>query len=142
MSTVNKVRGKRTESVEIKESASVSTTSENTDQDCKTQEQDSDCGSWGGYSCWFPLIIFIILFFIVIIAFFCSGCDHSRWTGGCGTGALAAGVLLFFIIWIIIIAFFCKGGYPAGAWFFLFLIFAIVIAWWLASCVSGLSDRC
>lgn len=113
------------------------------DEDCEpeTPQTKKDCKT-SGWACWAPVLVFIILFIIVMIGVFCSGCDYKGYAGKGWTGCGIAGVvLLFFVIWLLLLCFFCKSGDTRAAWFFMLLLIAIVFVWVIA-CFLGKLTAC
>lgn len=89
-------------------------------------DKSSSCGNY------WPLIIFVILFVIILVAIFACG-GHSWASENGHYGFLFGGLFLFFIVWILVLWFFCRAGEMTGAWFFFFLLFAIIFTWFIAS---------
>jgi len=104
-----------------------------TDQTSKSS-RDSCTGNY------WPLIIFVILFVIILVSVFaCGGHTWAFEQGHCGF--LFGGMFLFFIVWILVLWFFCRAGEMTGAWFFFFLLFAIIFTMFLASVLGNCSGR-
>lgn len=121
-------------------SASTGSESEDTNSDDKSQKSGKGEGS--SWCRWAPVLVFIILFIIIMIGVFCSGCDYKKHCGdGWSTCGIAGVVLLFFIIWLLLLCFFCKGNDSRAAWFFLLLLIAIIFVWVIA-CFLGKFTSC
>jgi hypothetical protein len=134
MSSKTSVTAKSAEKVERKDSVTVEC-DEDTSASSGASAESESCEK-SGWACWFPLILFVILFIIVIIIAFSCGWHQD----GCGYGwsqsHMACGVALFFIIWLLILGWFCWSGNAAAAWFFFLLIIAIVIVWAIAQALG------
>ena len=105
------------------------------DSDTSTKSDSGSCG--GNY---WPLIIFVILFVIILVAIFACGGHSWASDNGC-SGFLFGGAFLFFIIWILVLWFFCRAGEMTGAWFFFFLLFAIIFTMFIASVLGNCGDH-
>ncbi len=81
---------------------------------------------------YWPLIIFVILAIIALIAII-----FSKQFDGVNKGWAFFIALVVVLIWALIIYFFCKSGMQAIAWFLLLLPIAVAIFWALSVFLAG-----
>lgn len=100
---------------------------------CKPSNKKDKCSSkCAGNICW-PVIIFLVIIIIAVACIFMSSWDHSVKT------TYAAGLIVFAVLWSLVLWFFCKSHSYAAAWFFLLVIFAVIIFWYIARFIARIS---
>lgn len=120
------------------EPAALEECAESTSPCLETQLDDDDHRpkSCANGVCW-PLVIFVILAIIVLVAvLFSKQMDgqHRAWT--------FFGLLIVVLVWSLILWFFCRCGQQTIAWFLLLLPVALVIFWALAEFLAGVTGGC
>lgn len=132
---MSSVKVQRKQAVKEEQSASYSEDRSSETHDSSDSNKSGSDGSRkerrGAFSYW-PIIVFVIIFIIILVSIFACG-GHAAACGTGTTGTLFGGLFLVFILWILVLWFFCSSGSQTAAWFFVILIFAIIISLFIAS---------